>query len=252
LNGEWPTPPGRRAAARTPCRWSQPPDFGTINHDSDLAGIGKYGVGQPNRWLRMKPLTSNEQEAVEFFRNLGAWFAERTIIDACRKRITDEHVPCLKLLPDLDHLDLADTSITDASMPTISSLTKLGLLSIGNTAITDSGATLLASLRSLRSLAVNGTRITDDSTSTIGSLTSINMIFIGDTAITDAGIQVLANLRGLRAIEVHRTKITREGITDFRQLVKGCLVRSDYGLFEPLNPPTTDDPQGPAARDELR
>jgi hypothetical protein len=42
-----PTPPGRRAAERTPCRRFQLANPGRINRSSGLAGVGECGVGQP-------------------------------------------------------------------------------------------------------------------------------------------------------------------------------------------------------------
>ena len=119
-------------------------------------------------------------------------------------------------------------------MPTVCSLTKLRLLDLSNTAITDWGVSLLAPLRSLRDLGIYGTKITDESAKTIGDLTNLEILNANHTRITDAGLRHLAKLRGLCVIELLGTDVAQDGIAAFRQSVRGCLVRTDYGLFEPL------------------
>ena len=41
---------------RTPCRWFRLPNPGRINRSPGLAGVGEYGVGQPHRWPKSKPV----------------------------------------------------------------------------------------------------------------------------------------------------------------------------------------------------
>jgi Leucine-rich repeat (LRR) protein len=170
-----------------------------------------------------------ENEALDHFRNLGAFFVDRLKIHASRLPVTNNDVAFLAALPELKQLVLTETQITDECMSLIGRLCKLSMLDLSNTCISDNGAFQLATLVKLEALGIYGTQITDATVEIIAKLPKLKMLNISFTAITDAGLFKLARL-GCRTIEVHHSRITKSGVHAFTKLCPMTMLVTDDGL----------------------
>jgi hypothetical protein len=75
--------------------------------------------------------------------------------------VTDDGLEQLKVLTQLQTLNLEDTKVTDDGLKYLKGLTQLQHLFLGGTMVTDAGLEHLKGLTQLQSLNLGGTKVTD-------------------------------------------------------------------------------------------
>lgn len=171
------------------------------------------------------------------------------------KTVTDANISHLKDLQGLKDLTLHNTSVTDAGLIHLMGLKGLTELHLGGTQVTDSGLVALKDLTGLTSLSLEFTRVTDAGLIHLKGLTGLKRLKLSNTQIADAGLVHLQLMRELRRLDlgetrvsdvglehlkalkeltllkVQKTRVTARAVTDFRSVVRGCLVEHNSGLI---------------------
>jgi internalin A len=106
----------------------------------------------------------------------------------------------------LRHLDIHAENLTDEVLPSIGRLRNLEWLQLDGEKVSDSGMAHLASLSNLRTIALIHTNITDKSVKLLAGMPMLEVVQIPGARITDAGLANLATLQNLRELDVSRAK----------------------------------------------
>ena len=139
-------------------------------------------------------------------------------IDLSYSSITDTGLQHLSNLPRLGQLELAECQITDAGLEHIRGLKSLTFVSLNGTQVTDAGLKGLMELKGLSQLRLNGTQITDAGLTSIADLKRLSMLFLSRTEVTDATLERLQQLNNLGLLELSDTRITDDGLIHLQVL----------------------------------
>jgi hypothetical protein len=166
-------------------------------HEQALAGISKLG-GRFERDRRVdgEPIVK---------------------VDLSGRPATDADLEPLKVLTQLNSLNLGGTRVTDAGVALLASTGKLRSLDLDGARVSDAGLAHLSGLTSLRGLHLGGTGITDAGLAQLGSLSKLWVLSLSDTGISDAGLVHLRGLTKLRVLNLEGTKVTGAGIARLRK-----------------------------------
>ena len=109
----------------------------------------------------------------------------------------------VKILSELETLELAGTDVTDKHLEKIKRLTKLRFLNLASTKVGDKGLAHLRGLTSIRSLSLLGTQISDEGVAHLKGLKSLKEVIANDARLTAAGASALQQaLPGITVIGV--------------------------------------------------
>lgn len=112
------------------------------------------------------------------------------------------------------------SKIHDSDLAILDNFPNLELLNLGETTIGDAGLEHLVGLRKLKVLHLDSTRVTDAGLARLEGLAGLEILSLGDNgeAITDIGLARLKALKGLKVLEIGGPKITDAGLGDLRAL----------------------------------
>lgn len=119
--------------------------------------------------------------------------------------VTDHGMPALLESKSLISVTFSDTTITDAGVRTLANLPTLECLEIRNTAVTDAGLEALRGHKRLASLWVRGCKVGDDGMRHIATCPLLQEVLARQTHLTDAGIENVATAKNLKLLQASGT-----------------------------------------------
>jgi hypothetical protein len=146
----------------------------------------------------------------------------------------------------LHTLDLSCThQVTDGGLKELKVLQNLQALDLSNTRVGNVGVKELKELQSLRTLTLSFTQVTDSCLHELKGLKSLQELNLRYTKVTDAGLKELAEFSGLQRLDLDRTQVTDAGIAVLQTKRPALIIyhaRSGqrpsrsrwYGLFRRL------------------
>jgi hypothetical protein len=183
------------------------------------------------------PETEQEQEAIEFLRQVGAFLeidAQGHAVEVSLSgpglksefnRGSDAVVGLLTRLPRLERAYLNSSAITDEGMQSLKEVRSVGWLSLNLTSITDAGLKELAGMVQLERLRLHGTRITNDGLQHLHDMTRLRVLDLSSTQVTDAGLPALYHLKDLELLDLRKTSITDEGARQLREALPNVTIK---------------------------
>lgn len=108
-----------------------------------------------------------------------------------KAQVTDARLVHLKVLTDLQSLDLRGAQVTDAGLVHLDGLAKLRELDLKGTRVTDAGMVHLQGLSNLRMLNLSGTQVTDAGLVHLQGLSNLQILDLSGTQVTDTGRKAL-------------------------------------------------------------
>ncbi len=146
---------------------------------------------------------------------------------AGRSRVTDRGLERLKVLANLESLDLGGSQVTGPGLRHLEGLAGLRRLGLSCTQVTDAGLEHVTGLSGLEMLGLEGCQVTDAGLEHLKALTRLQKLELGWTRISGSGI---ANLKGLHRLTDLSVKGPR--ITDAElQHVRGLTNLEHLDLF---------------------
>lgn len=146
-------------------------------------------------------------------------------LDVSRTGVTDESIPLIMHLNQLQVLELAYTAISDEGAMLFSQLKHLHTLGLTHAAITNTGLHEIAKLSELRELWLNGTLVDDEGMSYVSQLTKLVLLGLSSTRVTSEGLEELYNLKGLLRLYMFNTALDEKTADEFRKNLKQCRVK---------------------------
>lgn len=110
--------------------------------------------------------------------------------------------------PQLQTLELQETSVTSGLFQHLQNLAQLKVLALSDTAVSDAGFSAIAKLTSLESLELDRTKITGESLKHLENLEQLRLLNLDSTAVDDSGISFLGKLHKLESLILGKTSIT--------------------------------------------
>ncbi|MCE5229858.1 hypothetical protein LLG95_09710 [bacterium] len=133
-------------------------------------------------------------------------------------RVTDADLALLDKLPDVENLDLTNTSVTGAGLIHVRGLKKLAYLGLWNTQVDDEGLKNIQHLTKMWGLVLDNTKVTDAGMVHLKGLTNLTeWLGLTDTRITDKGLKHLTRLKKLRSLNLRRTQVTPAGVKELQR-----------------------------------
>jgi hypothetical protein len=169
---------------------------------------------------------------------------------------TDADLPKLKLVPDLDELQIGgdvmgldrrlkpegltdppargiSSKITDEGMKHVARLAKLRRLSLSSDNIGDRGLVHVEGLSKLESLHVGSSKVTDAGMKSIGRLTQLRELSLSCPALTDAGLKELHGLKELERLSIEHYQLSDAAIAALKAKLPR-LTTKDVGVKLPI------------------
>lgn len=146
-------------------------------------------------------------------------------LDLSRTGVTDQFLPHITPLTELQVLELAYTAISDEGIATLTKLKNLHTLGLTHAGITNTGLKEIVKLKSLRELWLNGTLIDDEGMELLKKLKKLVLLGLSGTRVTAEGLEALYDLSGLLRLYMFNTEIDENSATDFRSHVPQCRVK---------------------------
>jgi hypothetical protein len=137
---------------------------------------------------------------------------------------TDKELRCLKVLSQVQHLWLTETSITDRGMHEVGDLRDLRALFLIRTNIADRGLRELRELRELRALHLAYTKVTDAGLQDLREMEKLELLGLTGTDVTDKGLDALAQHKSLRYLDVAKTKVSDAGIDKLQEILPNLRI----------------------------
>jgi len=119
------------------------------------------------------------------------------------KKEVDPGLALLRFLPEVQLVNLYNSTATDAGLRHLKGLAKLTTLDLGYTWTTDEGLKHLANLTQLEVLGLSSTQITDAGLMHLSKMNKLHSLDINVKAITPAGFDHLTKLKKLRKLQVY-------------------------------------------------
>lgn len=104
-----------------------------------------------------------------------------------KTQVTDARLVHLKVLTDLQSLDLRGAQVTDAGLAHLEGLAKLRELDLKGIPVTDAGLVHLRGLLNLQMLNLSGTQVTDTGLVHLQGLSNLQILDFSGTQVTEAG-----------------------------------------------------------------
>ncbi len=152
---------------------------------------------------------------------------ELQTVDLSGTRVHDAGMTHLRSLINLRALSLDDTEITDAGLENLSALLNLEDLCLSNTQLHDVGMKYLRLLANLQTLSLDGTGITDAGLDDLLGLEKLEELSLTKTQVTDAGMARLKAMKQLDTLCLSETRVTDAGLTALRDLPKLEILELD-------------------------
>ena len=92
--------------------------------------------------------------------------------------VDDDAISGLKKFPDIERLELQQTSVTGTGLNVLNSLPNLQVLNLEGTAVDDSAVPHLKAMTKLRVLKLTGTKVTDDGLKELVSLPQLQELWL--------------------------------------------------------------------------
>jgi hypothetical protein len=141
---------------------------------------------------------------------------------------TDDVMPYLEGLDQLQELLLDETQVTDAGLAHLHGLSQLQTLDLAFTHVTDAGLVHLQELSQLRSLNLAVTPVSDAGLAHLHGLSQLRSLVLHGTKITDAGLVHLEGLSQLQSLRITRTQVTDQGVKKLQQILPNCTIYWSY------------------------
>lgn len=173
-------------------------------------------------------VTDDACEALGAMRQLKLLNLKKTGFEP--RRISNAGLQNLRVLSNLEVLNLYGNSVTDAGLPNLQRLNKLRELNLSLLAITDAGLTHLKPLSTLEHLELlfsegfAGPTITNAGIEFLDPLTNLATLNLTGAKLGDAGLERLRLLKKLKTLQLVRTRVSAEGIQAFQAAVPGCEI----------------------------
>jgi serine/threonine protein kinase len=143
------------------------------------------------------------------------------------KQLNDAGLAKLKLLLNIERINLDSTPITDAGLVHLEALTNLTELNLSSNFITDAGLVHLKNLTNLTSLQLYGISMSDRGLVHVKGLTNLTTLGLLGVPITDAGLTHLKTLTKLTGLSLEGTRVTDNGLTALQSLTELRGLRLD-------------------------
>ena len=144
------------------------------------------------------------------------------------ERLTDEQLPLLKDLVQLEKLVVRDRPISDDGLLAIKDLQHLWLLNLSNTKVTDGGMKPLQNFIRLKRLYLGGTAVTDAALGPLGDMLELNYLEL-PPQISDAAISQFRESHPQTTV-VRETRFEKNSPQAIEARAKALR---DQGLFPP-------------------
>jgi hypothetical protein len=163
-------------------------------------------------------------------------FLDRTVIykvSMTGEKIGDVEVSKVVDLPNLEILDLEDSTVTDASLPTLSRLKSLKLLSLVNTQVSDISA--LAELPVLDTLILNFSQVRDQGLAPLKQFPKLQTLGAGGLKLTDIGVQEIAQCQSLNGVNIAGANLGPTGLDPLMSLQELKFLSVKAAKYDPAN-----------------
>lgn len=197
----------------------------TARNDSDLMRLSSLPAGLEQfreMDLKQSPVTDQGLPHLAKLTNLES-------VNLSNTKITDAGLSVTLNLPKLTRLDLSACTVTPAMMASLSKLENLEVLSLEGTRIGDEDVSQLANLAQLKELNLSHTMITDSSFRVLGTLKSLEILKVSNTNLNGSGMQFMKSKRaegGLRVLDASRTHFGEQGL----QHLKGAEALEELNV----------------------
>ncbi|MEK6249609.1 MAG: hypothetical protein N2C12_15610, partial [Planctomycetales bacterium] len=135
-----------------------------------------------------------------------------------QSRLTDDQLAAVAGFTDTRHLSLERTVVSDAGMKHLRLLKNLESLNLNLTRVTGKGLANIEGVSKLRLLELSGPRITDHSLKHLPRLPSLEELRLRNTSVTDRGLKSIAQFSGLNRLDLEGTQVTGSGLDDLSHL----------------------------------
>ena len=153
--------------------------------------------------------------------------------------VTDEGLAHLKVLTDLQELDLSHTTTTNAGLQHIGGLTQLTKLNLSFVPVSDGGLVLLKGLAKLKWIDLERSCkdpdhfIGDAGLKHLTGLTELEYLNLDWNKITDAGLQQLKGLSNLKEVIVASGKVTDNGVKELQKALPKAKIKLTTDIITP-------------------
>lgn len=125
--------------------------------------------------------------------------------------VTDESLKTIAKLPKLQHLRLRLSPITDDGLKMLAQSESLWYLNLPHSNVTAKGISELKSIRSLRQLRLGSPKLGNEVTREIATLPSLRGIHLIGVPVTDEGLKTLAEMPYLESLYLDDSAVTEAG-----------------------------------------
>jgi Leucine-rich repeat (LRR) protein len=160
-------------------------------------------------------------------------------IESTEGEFTDDAMPYLAQLPNLEWLEIGKGSVTSAGTAQLKGCTGLKRLYLHDIDLTGDTLDWLQALKNLEALSLKNTKIDGKSLKNVTELPVLAVLNVSDNNIQDEDMGSIAALQGLEVLSLTNTKITGAGIAKLEGMrslnelnVVNCDIRdSDLSSF---------------------
>ena len=140
-------------------------------------------------------------------------------VSVARTQADNAVMKLLGQVPELDRIDLAETSVTSEGVLALAGCQALRTLYMQNTDVDDSCVSALVGLPLLSELDLRGTRIGDRGLEELAQCSSLTNLRLGEgQPVSNDGLRHIAKLTGLTSLELRRTPADDELISELSSL----------------------------------
>ncbi len=155
--------------------------------------------------------------------------------------LSDNCLPSLLKMKELEQLSVEKTKITAQKLGTLSSLTGLNYLSLAPNQLSPA----LLSLPNLKKIYLGG--VNDPSAKDLSQLLQISELTLSTGTMTDAGLAELNRLTSLKVLNITGNAITASGVAALKTALPACKITWDAGVT-PSQPATAADAERSVAQ----
>lgn len=180
---------------------------------------------EPARPARPLDPTWSATESVEALRSIGGTVeldekhqAQVISLAFLQSRLSDDQLAPIAGFTELKRLSLERTVVSDAGMKHLRLLKNLESLNLNLTRITGKGLRVLKGFNKLKLLELSGPRITDSSLKQLPRLPGLEELRLRNTSVTDRGLKWVARFSGLKKLDLQGTQVTGSGLGQLSHL----------------------------------
>ena len=141
--------------------------------------------------------------------------------------IGDLGVEHLSRLTQLNTLSLQGASLTDNSIPKLAALEELQFLDLSDTQLGPAGIRALADIPSLETVWLSGFEFTVQHYDALLSLTNVKDLDLSGSNLDDAGLMKLLPLRRIDVLSIESTNVSQSAIDRFDRKRPDCILYVD-------------------------